>query len=52
MLYIILDSFIYIMGLHFSVVEFTRGEDAATAVKELDDYEILGRKLKVREVCI
>jgi len=32
-----------------AVVEFTRADDASTAVKELDDYEVLGRKLKVRE---
>ena len=36
--------------MFFSVVEFTRADDASDAVKELDDYEILGRKLKIREV--
>ena len=35
---------------NYRVVEFTREDDAAQAIKELDDYEILGRKLKVREV--
>lgn len=40
------------MNCYFwSVVEFTRADDAATAIKTLDDYEVMGRKLKVREVC-
>ena len=32
------------------VVEYTHAEDAARAIKELNGYEVLGRKVRLREV--